>query len=207
MALPGAVNRHHLTARSLESLHDSAERYVDNIADAVDALLKLTAVLQLQVAAQATAIAALTAGSVTPVNPSVIDDLVAFSTTTGAQKDSGKKVSDFATATALTGYVPYAGASTDVDLGTHALTATHIGAPVTGVYNSEQLGSGTNVTGTNSLAVGRGLSCTQGNSVCVGGSLTGSSQCSTAVNASASVGFVTVAGSAATAAGAGGSAY
>lgn len=40
MGLPGAVNRHHLVPTSLESLHDSAERYIDNVADATDALLK-----------------------------------------------------------------------------------------------------------------------------------------------------------------------
>ena len=40
MALPGAVNRHHVIATSLEALHDSAERYSDNVADGVDALLK-----------------------------------------------------------------------------------------------------------------------------------------------------------------------
>ena len=40
MALPGAVNRNHFIATSLEALHDSAERYIDNVADGVDALLK-----------------------------------------------------------------------------------------------------------------------------------------------------------------------
>ena len=47
MALPGSVVRNHLVATSLEALHDSAERYVDRIADAVDALLRNTKVTTL----------------------------------------------------------------------------------------------------------------------------------------------------------------
>ena len=44
MGLPGAVNRHHVVATSLEALHDSAERYIDNVADATDQLLKASKV-------------------------------------------------------------------------------------------------------------------------------------------------------------------
>ena len=40
MGLPGAVNRHHVVSTSLEALHDSSERYIDNVADATDSLLK-----------------------------------------------------------------------------------------------------------------------------------------------------------------------